>query len=573
MKNLINKHHKYLFFFIFLILLIETFLETLSVGIFIPFLGTIFKNNENIILSFIYNNFNFGISNQVIFFTLLILIFFILKNILSILFVYIKLKINFNLKQYYKNLLIEYYLNLNFGEILKKEKSEIIRNIYNEIDNFVSNFLFSIIEFVKTILITFSIIVLLLYFNFKPTLFLLCLLSLIIFIYYYFTKKKLFELSEKRAEFAKLNLGKLTKTVNGLSEIQLFGIQKNITKYIMHSISAFDRLIIPRGIIGALPRPFLEVLIILIFSIALILTIYMNQEISLNEIITIFSVYLIAALRLMPFINGLGSLYNKISLGHASFKILETEFGKIKKRQKLKLENTFTKDYKIKKIELKNVSFKYNEHDKFIYKNLNLEINEKEKIGIYSQSGNGKTTLINIIAGLLDPTNGERLVNKKKLPPIDYSNLIKRKAIYLTQDPYFIYDTITDNILKYNPNKKISNNQLANLLKKLELNSFLDENGNIIKDFIGENGKNLSGGQKQRLSIARALCKDAEIILLDEITSQLDVEREKKVIDTIYELFKNKTIIMISHNKKNFYGCNSIIKIENNNIIKEKVKI
>ena len=119
---------------------------------------------------------------------------------------------------------------------------------------------------------------LLLYFNFKPTLFLLCLLSLIIFIYYYFTKKKLFELSEKRAEFAKLNLGKLTKTVNGLSEIQLFGIQKNITKYIMHSISAFDRLIIPRGIIGALPRPFLEVLIILIFSIALILTIYMNQK-------------------------------------------------------------------------------------------------------------------------------------------------------------------------------------------------------------------------------------------------------------------------------------------------------
>ena len=129
MKNLINKHHKYLFFFIFLILLIETFLETLSVGIFIPFLGTIFKNNENIILSFIYNNFNFGISNQVIFFTLLILIFFILKNILSILFVYIKLKINFNLKQYYKNLLIEYYLNLNFGEILKKEKSEIIEKV------------------------------------------------------------------------------------------------------------------------------------------------------------------------------------------------------------------------------------------------------------------------------------------------------------------------------------------------------------------------------------------------------------------------------------------------------------
>ena len=114
---------------------------------------------------------------------------------------------------------------------------------------------------------------------------------------------------------------------------------------------------------------------------------------------------------------------------------------------------------------------------------------------------------------------------------------------------------------------------MANLLKKLELNSFLDENGNIIKDFIGDNGKKLSGGEKQRLSIARALCKDAEIILLDEITSQLDVEREKKVIDTIYELFKNKTIIMISHNKKNFYGCNSIIKIENNNIIKEKVKI
>ena len=550
MKNLIKQHHKYIFLAIFFILLVEAFLETLSVGIFIPFLNVIFQKNDSFILNYFFNNFNYGISNQIVFFSLLILIFFILKNVLSVLFVYIKLKINFNLKQYYKNLLIEYYLNLKFGDVLKKEKSEIIRNIYSEIDNFVSN---------------------LLYYNFKPTFFLLCLLSLIIFIFYHFTKKKLFELSEKRAELAKLNLGKLTTVVNGLSEIQLYGIQNNFKKYIMHSISAFDNLIILRGIIGSLPKPLLEVLTISIFSIALILTINMNLEISLNEIIAIFSVYLIAALRLMPFINGLGSLYNKITLGHASFKILETEFGKIKKNKKNNSENSLSKDYEIRKIELKNISFRYSKYDKFLFKNLNLEINDKEKIGIYAESGIGKTTLINIIVGLLDPSTGERLVNEKKLSSSDYFNLIKNKAVYLTQDPYFVYDTITDNIFKYNPNKEISNNQLTNLLQKLELNSFLDEKGNIIKDFIGENGQNLSGGQKQRLSIARALCKDAEIILLDEITSQIDTVNEKKIIDTIYELFKNKTIIMISHNKKNLYGCNSIIKIENNNVIKEKV--
>lgn len=571
MKNLIKQHHKYIFLAIFFILLVEAFLETLSVGIFIPLLNAIFQKNDSFILNYFFNNFNYGISNQIVFFSLLILIFFILKNVLSVLFVYIKLKINFNLKQYYKNLLIEYYLNLNFGDVLKKEKSEIIRNIYNEIDNFVSNFLFSIIEFAKTIFITISIIALLLYYNFKPTFFLLCLLSLIIFIFYHFTKKKLFELSEKRAELAKLNLGKLTTVVNGLSEIQLYGIQNNFKKYIMHSISAFDNLIILRGIIGSLPKPLLEVLTISIFSIALILTINMNLEISLNEIIAIFSVYLIAALRLMPFINGLGSLYNKITLGHASFKILETEFGKIKKNKKNNSENSLSKDYEIRKIELKNISFRYSKYDKFLFKNLNLEINDKEKIGIYAESGIGKTTLINIIVGLLDPSTGERLVNEKKLSSSDYFNLIKNKAVYLTQDPYFVYDTVTDNIFKYNPNKEISNNQLTNLLQKLELNSFLDEKGNIIKDFIGENGQNLSGGQKQRLSIARALCKDAEIILLDEITSQIDTVNEKKIIDTIYELFKNKTIIMISHNKKNLYGCNSIIKIENNNVIKEKV--
>lgn len=571
MKNLIKQHHKYIFLAIFFILLVEAFLETLSVGIFIPLLNAIFQKNDSFILNYFFNNFNYGISNQIVFFSLLILIFFILKNVLSVLFVYIKLKINFNLKQYYKNLLIEYYLNLKFGDVLKKEKSEIIRNIYSEIDNFVSNFLFSIIEFAKTIFITISIIAFLLYYNFKPTFFLLCLLSLIIFIFYYFTKKKLFDLSEKRAELAKSNLGKLTRVVNGLSEIKLYGIQNNFKKYIMHSISAFDNLIIPRGIIGSLPRPFLEVLTISIFSIALILTINMNLEISFNEIITIFSIYLIAALRLMPFINGLGSLYNKITLGHASFKILETEFGKIKKSQKTNAENPSSKDYEIRKIELKNISFRYSKYDKFLFKNLNLEINNKEKIGIYAESGIGKTTLINIIVGLLDPSNGERLVNEKKLSSSDYFNLIKNKAVYLTQDPYFVYDTVTDNIFKYNPNKEISNNQLTNLLQKLELNSFLDEKGNIIKDFIGENAKNLSGGQKQRLSIARALCKDAEIILLDEITSQIDTVNEKKIIDMIYELFKNKTIIMISHNKKNLYGCNSIIKIENNNVIKEKV--
>ena len=571
MKNLINKHHKYKFLLVFLILLIETGLETLSVGIFIPFFNSIFQNNEIFILNVFFNNFNFGISNEIIFFTLIILIFFIVKNILTILFVYIKLKINLSFKQYYKNLLIEYYLNLNFGEVLRKEKSEIIRNIINEVDNFIGNFLFAIIDFTKTVFITSSIIILLLYYNFKPSLFILSILLLIIFIFYYFTKKKLLELSEKRAHLAKLNLGKLTSSFNGISEIQLFGIQNNFLKYIIHTISAFDKLVIPRGIIGSLPRPFLEVLTVSIFSIALILTIHTHQEISFNEIMVLFSVYLIAALRLMPFINGLGSLYNKITLGYASFKILDVEFEKIKNSQKLKSENSFSNDFEIKKIELKNVSFRYNKDDKFLFKNLNLEINNKEKIGIYSESGSGKTTLMNIIIGLLDPSNGERLVNEKKLSAIDYFNLIRKKAVYLTQDPYFIYNTITDNILKYNPNKKISNNQLVYLLRKLELNSFLDKNDNFAKDFIGENAKNLSGGQKQRLSIARALCKDAEIILLDEITSQLDVENEKKVFELIYEVFKNKTIIMISHNKNNFYGCNSIIKIENNNIIKKKV--
>ncbi len=573
MKNLTNKHHKFLFFFVFLILLIETFLETLSVGIFIPLLDTILNvnKNESYYLNFFFNFFNFGISNQIIIFTLFILIFFTLKNILSILFVYIKLKISFNLKQYYKNLLIEYYLNLNFKEVLKKEKSEIIRNILSEVDNFTSNFLFSIIEFAKTLLIVTSIIILLLYYNFKPTLFLLFIVIFIILIFYLFTKKKLFELSKKRAELAKKNLGNLTKAVNGLSEIQLFGIQKNLIKFIMHTISAFDQLIIPRGIIGSLPRPFLETLTVLLFSLAIILIFNFNPEISLNEIAVTFSIYLIAALRLMPFINGLGSLYNKITLGYTSYKIIEIEFEKIKKSQKPKLEYTSLKDYEIRKIELKNIYFKYNKNDKFIFKNLNLEINANEKIAIYSESGSGKTTLLNIIVGLLDINNGERLVNGKKLSYIDYFNLIKKKAVYLTQDPYFIYDTITENILKYNLDKKISDSQLVNLLKDLKLNSFIDKNGSIINDFIGENGKNLSGGQKQRLSIARALCKDAEIILLDEITSQLDIDNEKKVIDTIYELFKNKIIIMISHNNKNFYGCNWLIKIEKDKIIKEKI--
>jgi len=194
------------------------------------------------------------------------------------------------------------------------------------------------------------------------------------------------------------------------------------------------------------------------------------------------------------------------------------------------------------KIELKNVSFKYS--DKNILKNINLTINKGDKIAIYGPTGVGKSTLIDLILGLIYPKSGSLTINQIPIQKIKKESW-HRILSWMGQDPYLFYGTIEENITW--GQKGIGKDELMSACKLACCNDFVNQKGISYDYIIGDRGSKLSGGQKQRIALARVFLEDPEIIILDEPTSHLDLETKNLLLENIEDFCKNKTLIMITH--------------------------
>jgi len=194
------------------------------------------------------------------------------------------------------------------------------------------------------------------------------------------------------------------------------------------------------------------------------------------------------------------------------------------------------------KIEFKNVNFSYS--DKNVLKNINLTINKGDKIVIFGQTGVGKSTLIDLILGLIYPKSGKLTIDNIPIQKIRKESWHKILS-WIGQDPYLFYGTIEENITW--GQKGIQKNRLDNACKLACCDDFVNKKGITYEYIIGERGSKLSGGQRQRIALARIFLEDPEIVILDEPTSHLDLETKNLLMENIGDFCKNKTLIMITH--------------------------
>ena len=232
-----------------------------------------------------------------------------------------------------------------------------------------------------------------------------------------------------------------------------------------------------------------------------------------------------------------------------SIQLIHSEIYKVNNNanQKKKVIINFDND-----IILKNICFSYN--NKKVFNNLNLKIKKNTITGIYGPSGAGKTTLIEIITGMIKPNEGEIIIdgNRKENFLINTS--------FVSQDIAIVNDTIEKNIALGLNSENIDKTQLTDAIKKAELFELVNSLENKFQSNLNEMGSNLSGGQKQRISIARALYKNSDFLIVDEPTSALDDITAEKVIDALIESFS--TIVIVSHKKEILKKCDNLIEIK-----------
>ena len=209
-----------------------------------------------------------------------------------------------------------------------------------------------------------------------------------------------------------------------------------------------------------------------------------------------------------------------------------------------------------------NLSYKYNGSERYILENININIYKGETIGLVGETGSGKSTLIDLMMGILMPTNGHVLYNGKNIhtSPSRWQS----SFAYVPQNLTFTDDSIANNIAFYR-NKNIDLNKILNLVQTVSLTGYLDSLDKGLNSKIEENGLNLSGGQRQRLCIARALYKNTKIFFLDEATSALDNNTESLIMNNLHEM--NATIILIAHRLSTTRNCSKIFYLEDGRIV------
>lgn len=216
---------------------------------------------------------------------------------------------------------------------------------------------------------------------------------------------------------------------------------------------------------------------------------------------------------------------------------------------------------------LKNITFAYGKNDNPVLQNISFEIYEGDKIGFIGQTGSGKSTLIDIIMGLLEPTSGDIEVNGKKLSDSQIREEWQRKIAHVPQTIYLTDATIAENIALGKSKNQIDQKRLQEVSNQAQISEFVEKLPDKLLTKIGERGVKLSGGQRQRIGLARALYKNSNILILDEATSALDNKTEKKIINTLINETKISAILMIAHKLSTLEECNKICEIKSNKLI------
>ena len=567
-NSLPKKRKKQILFGYFLII-ISSFMEMLSLISVFPLLQLLISKDANYNtdnLSFIIRLFSTNNPENLL--SIIVLIFLsitISSGLIRLFNSYYNFRITALIGSDISSLVFKNTIYKPYQEVIKDNSGNLINAITSHIGSTVTSMkvLFNLLNF--GLLIIF-IIIGMLSVNFNITILSLFLFSFIYLIISLFTRKRIYAVGKFAAEANLKIINYVQEALGSLRDI----IIDNTYSYYINSFDTLNKkkylAVSNTEFLVLFPRYLIESLGLTL--IALIALFFKSNSSDTVSIISVLGSFALGVQKLLPAVHQVYSAYASIKYNiypvNIVLDILDNQ-NYSKFNRKLKKKNNFIfKD----SIEFKNVSFSY-DNKKTVLNKLSFKILKGEKIGIIGKTGCGKSTLVDLMMGLLVPSSGSILIDKNELnfnSDLDFL-LNWRNIISHVPQEIFISDTnFLKNIAFGIEDGRIDEEKVRKVCRLAKISEYIDSTNNKLLTKVGERGVQLSGGQKQRIGISRAFYKNSQIIIFDEATSALDNLTEKEVMESLYSFNSGVTLIMIAHRLSSIMECDKVIYLKNGNI-------
>ncbi len=560
-----NHVQRILIFLLFVLQLIISLLEFLILSL-IPTMiiymtnpELAIKNIKNIQDYVTKNYFEFNIDISIYAFFSILIIGLIIKNLLTILSTILDGNLMRIIPYFNINKIYNYYLNQPLEKIITNRNSELIRDITTETGKAVAH-LFNYLLIFKEIILFFAIFLSIFLNNQIIAIFLFVTFTVLMIGVYFSLNKNLTKKGKIQLKAEANIIENLNNFLGVIKEIKIYKLEKFFKESFSSNSAQKLRSHMYRFVIQKILRNIFEIILILLITIGALVAKKHNQD--FNELLPLLGLLIIAFLRLTPIITNINSSFAGILYSRPSFNNILSIINDInKKKTEIKIKNDVFIIDKFNELEFKNIDFSYK--DSKILDNFSFQLTGNKMIGLTGDSGSGKSTVLNIITGLLKIEKGSVLIDGNQILNNDF-RINNNNIGYVPQEVFLINGSILSNIALGHLDKNINNEDLNLAIKVSGLEKmFLKDRNMNLDTAILDKGQNLSGGQKQRVGIARALYRKPSLLILDEATNQIDNSTKLKIINDLRTNYKNMTTIIVSHDNSVVNTCDYLINLNN----------
>jgi len=555
--RLLNRSQRISFFILLFFTVGYSIIETVGISAIMPFISL--ASDPGLLESGWYKKaydiagLN-GFESFIFAFGIVIIFFYFFRAVYSSLLTYFISRFSFGIYKYLSKNMLEIILSISYKSYVQKNSAEQIRIITEE-TNDVGKIVLSVMKLLSELFPVLLIYIVIVIMNWKMTLVITFVLSLLLIFILPFLTKTNKKQGQKRLEAGKMIYRLLKESLGNIKFIKLKGNEDVILKTYDTAAEVKARTEILSNVFSSLPKGILESVgfSLLIAGVMFFIRIYHDA----SSAIPVISMYALALYRILPSIHRM--LQN---VGDIAY--LQKTLDNVNENLHQQTENDESAPLDFERsIRLENISFMYISGNEII-NNISFTIKKGEKIAITGESGSGKSTLVDIIIGIHKPVSGKIFIDDTVLTGKNIRSW-RTKTGYIPQNIYLFDGTVAENVAFGSIQDE---DKIVKSLQKANIWDFLVQKEGI-HTRVGDGGIQLSGGQQQRIGIARALYDDPEVLVLDEATSSLDTETEKKIMDEIYNISENKTLIVIAHRLSTVERCDRKILIENGRIINE----